>query len=61
MDIEQKLKELSVKDAEKIVLNVKAKIFSEKNINAEKFYVYTDSLTLRSNWELEIQDWNLDQ
>mgnify|MGYP003325764452 CR=1 FL=1 len=33
----------------------------EKNINAEKFYVYPDSLTLRSNWELEIQDWNLDQ
>ena len=29
--------------------------------NAEKFYVYPDSLTLRSNWELEIQDWNLDQ
>lgn len=35
-NLEQKLKELSVKDAEKIVLNVKAKIFSEKNINAEK-------------------------
>ena len=27
--------------------------------NAEKFYVYPDSLTLRSNWELEIQDWNI--
>ena len=33
----------------------------EKNINAEKFYVYPDSLILRSNWELEIQDWNLNQ
>ena len=33
----------------------------EKNNYAEKFYVYPDSLTLRSNWELEIQDWNLDQ
>ena len=35
-NLEQKLKELSVKDAEKIVLNVKAKIFSEKNIDSEK-------------------------
>ena len=33
----------------------------EKNNSAEKFYVYPDSLTLRSNWELEIQDWNINQ
>ena len=24
---------------------------------SEKFYVYPDSLSLRSNWELEIQNW----
>ena len=35
-NLEQKLKELNVNDTEKIVLNVKAKIFSEKNINSEK-------------------------
>lgn len=35
-NLEQKLKELSINDTEKIVLNVKAKILSEKNINAEK-------------------------
>ena len=35
-NLEQKLKELNISDAEKIVLNVKAKIFSKKNINAEK-------------------------
>ncbi len=29
--------------------------------NSEKFYVYTDSLILRTNWELEIEDWNIDQ
>ena len=33
----------------------------EKNNSAEKFYVYPDSLILRSNWELEIQDWNINQ
>ena len=27
--------------------------------NSEKFYVYPDSLILRTNWELEIEDWNL--
>jgi len=28
--------------------------------NSEKFYVYPDSLILRKNWELEIEDWNLE-
>ena len=28
--------------------------------NSEKFYVYPDSLILRTNWELEIEDWNLE-
>ena len=27
---------------------------------SEKFYVYQDSLSLRSNWELEIENWNLE-
>ena len=27
---------------------------------SEKFYVYSDSLELRKNWELEIEEWNLD-
>lgn len=35
-NLEQKLKELNINDTENIVLNVKAKIFSEKNINEEK-------------------------
>ncbi len=29
--------------------------------NSEKFYVYQDSLILRSNWELEIEDWRINQ
>jgi len=29
--------------------------------NSEKFYVYPDSLILRTNWELEIEDWNINQ
>ena len=29
--------------------------------NSEKFYVYPDSLILRANWELEIEDWNINQ
>mgnify|MGYP003309106313 CR=1 FL=1 len=29
--------------------------------NSEKFYVYPDSLMLRANWELEIEDWNINQ
>ena len=28
--------------------------------NSEKFYVYPDSLILRTNWELEVEDWNLE-
>ncbi|MBL6591067.1 MAG: DUF349 domain-containing protein [Flavobacteriaceae bacterium] len=35
-NLEQKLKELNINDTENIVLNVKAKIFSEKKINEEK-------------------------
>ena len=27
--------------------------------NSEKFYVYPDSLILRANWELEIEDWKI--
>ena len=27
--------------------------------NSEKFYVYPDSLKLRANWELEIEDWEI--
>ena len=27
--------------------------------NSEKFYVYPDSLILRTNWELEIEDWEI--
>ena len=34
--------------------------FQDDN-NSEKFYVYPDSLILRKNWELEIQDWNINQ
>lgn len=29
--------------------------------NSEKFYVYPDSLILRTNWELEIEDWEINQ
>ena len=29
--------------------------------NSEKFYVYPDSLILRENWELEIEDWSINQ
>ena len=29
--------------------------------NSEKFYVYPDSLILRANWELEIEDWKINQ
>ena len=29
--------------------------------NSEKFYVYPDSLILRANWELEIEDWEINQ
>ena len=32
--------------------------FSE-NLLSEKFSVYPDTLSLRSNWEVEIADWNL--
>ena len=31
----------------------------QDNINSEKFYVYPDSLILRANWELEIEDWEI--
>ena len=34
--------------------------FQDDN-NSEKFYVYPDSLILRTNWELEIEDWNINQ
>ena len=34
--------------------------FQDDN-NSEKFYVYPDSLILRTNWELEIQDWMINQ
>ena len=29
--------------------------------NSEKFYVYPDSLILRANWELEIENWSINQ
>ena len=32
--------------------------FDNENLS-EKFFVYPDSLSLRSNWELEIQDWEI--
>ena len=31
----------------------------QDNNNSEKFYVYPDSLILRTNWELEIEDWEV--
>ena len=27
--------------------------------DSEKFYVYADSLVLRTNWELEIKNWEI--
>ena len=33
----------------------------QDNTNSEKFYVYPDSLILRENWELEIEDWKINQ
>ena len=33
----------------------------QDDINSEKFYVYPDSLILRTNWELEIKDWKINQ
>ena len=33
----------------------------QDDINSEKFYVYPDSLILRTNWELEIEDWEINQ
>ena len=33
--------------------------FDNENLS-EKFFVYPDSLSLRSNWELEIQDWEIE-
>ena len=33
----------------------------QDNNNSEKFYVYPDSLILRTNWELEIEDWSTNQ
>ena len=33
----------------------------QDNTNSEKFYVYPDSLILRANWELEIEDWKINQ
>ena len=32
----------------------------QDDTKSEKFYVYADSLILRANWELEIEDWNLE-
>ena len=32
----------------------------KEDSSSEKFYVYPDSLILRTNWELEIEDWNLE-
>ena len=29
------------------------------NTDSEKFYVYADSLVLRTNWELEIKNWEI--
>ena len=31
----------------------------QDDTNSEKFYVYPDSLILRANWELEIEDWEI--
>ena len=31
----------------------------QDDANSEKFYVYPDSLILRANWELEIEDWEI--
>ena len=33
----------------------------QDDTNSEKFYVYPDSLILRANWELEIEDWKINQ
>jgi len=33
----------------------------QDDTNSEKFYVYPDSLILRTNWELEIEDWKINQ
>ena len=33
----------------------------QDDIKSEKFYVYPDSLILRTNWELEIEDWEVNQ
>ena len=33
----------------------------QDDANSEKFYVYPDSLILRANWELEIEDWEINQ
>ena len=33
----------------------------QDDTNSEKFYVYPDSLILRTNWELEIEDWEINQ
>lgn len=33
----------------------------QDDANSEKFYVYPDSLILRANWELEIEDWKINQ
>ena len=33
----------------------------QDNSNSEKFYVYPDSLILRTNWALEIEDWEIKQ
>ena len=32
--------------------------FNSEN-TSEKFYVYSDSLSLRENWELEIENWRI--
>ena len=33
----------------------------QDDTNSEKFYVYPDSLILRANWELEIENWRINQ
>ena len=33
----------------------------QDDANSEKFYVYPDSLILRANWELEIENWRINQ
>ena len=33
----------------------------QDDTNSEKFYVYPDSLMLRANWELKIEDWKINQ